>query len=203
MRGSPACTRAGTVTPTEPGVPGRAPGVPADASTETAPQSTSGMGPEPAATPVPPPGVDVGPGSPPGLAPEPEPAPVPAAATAPGSAPVAPELKLRHTRVSATWTAVVCAAVVAILLIIFILENGKTVEISYFGASGHMPLGVALLVAVVAGALLVGIIGIARLAQLRLVARRHRRTHAQATGSLTGPVDGTAGPTNTPDFPSS
>ncbi len=97
----------------------------------------------------------------------------------------------------------VCAAVLAILLLIFILENGKTVEITYFGASGHMPLGVALLVAAVAGALLVGIIGIARLAQLRLVARRHRRKHAQAAGSPAGPGDGTSGPPISPDFPSS
>jgi uncharacterized integral membrane protein len=46
-------------------------------------------------------------------------------------------------------------------------ENGKTVEIGYFEASGHLPLGVALLVAAVAGALLVGIFGVARRATIR------------------------------------
>ena len=149
--------------------------------------------------PIPPPGTQAAPGSPPGVAPESERAAVPG----PAMAPVAPELKVRHTRVSATWTAAVCAAVLAILLIVFILENGKTVEITYFGASGHLPLGVALLVAAVAGALLVGIIGIARLTQLRLVARRHRRRHAQAAGSPAGPADTSVGQPASPDLPSS
>lgn len=38
----------------------------------------------------------------------------------------------------------------------------------HFGASGYLPLGVALLLATVGGALLVGIIGVAQLTQLRL-----------------------------------
>lgn len=36
-------------------------------------------------------------------------------------------------------------AVVLLLLLIFILENGQRVSISYFGAHGHLPVGVALL----------------------------------------------------------
>ena len=57
-------------------------------------------------------------------------------------------------------------AIVLILLLIFILENTQSVKISYFGASGHVALGVALLFAAVGGALLVGILGAARIAQL-------------------------------------
>jgi lipopolysaccharide assembly protein A len=94
---------------------------------------------------------------------------------------------------SAAWTASICAAVLAILLIIFILENGKKVEISYMGVTGHLPLGVALLVAAAAGALLVGILGMARLTQLRLLARRHRRRHAQAQEQVTA-ADSPAAP---------
>jgi Lipopolysaccharide assembly protein A domain len=45
----------------------------------------------------------------------------------------------------------------------------------YFGTHGHLPLGVALLLAAVLGVLLVVIPGTARIIQLRITARRHRR----------------------------
>jgi uncharacterized integral membrane protein len=70
----------------------------------------------------------------------------------------------------------VAAAIVLILLLIFILENTQSVKISYFGAGGHVALGVALLLAAVGGALLVGILGAARIAQLRRHAKRHSRS---------------------------
>jgi uncharacterized integral membrane protein len=65
--------------------------------------------------------------------------------------------------------------VVLLLLLIFILENGRKVPVTYFGATGHLPLGVALLLAAVLGILLVVIPGTARIVQLRITARRHRR----------------------------
>jgi Lipopolysaccharide assembly protein A domain len=63
-------------------------------------------------------------------------------------------------------------------LLVFILENGHTVAVSFFGADGHLPLGVALLLAAVLGVLLVAIRGTARIVQLRITARRHRRLDA-------------------------
>ncbi len=54
-------------------------------------------------------------------------------------------------------------------------------DIGYFGAHGHLPLGVALLLAAVLGILMVVIPGTARIVQLRLTARRHRRAD---TGQL-------------------
>ena len=65
-------------------------------------------------------------------------------------------------------------AVVLVLLLIFILQNSRTVQISYLGAHGHLPLGVALLLAAILGTLLVVIPGTARILQLRITARRHR-----------------------------
>jgi uncharacterized integral membrane protein len=44
---------------------------------------------------------------------------------------------------------------VLILQLIFILQNNRTVEVSYLGAHGHLPLGVALLLSAVFGVLLV------------------------------------------------
>jgi uncharacterized integral membrane protein len=65
--------------------------------------------------------------------------------------------------------------VILILLLVFILENTQRVSVSYFGASGHLPLGVALLLAAVAGALIVGIAGSARILQLRRARKQSRR----------------------------
>jgi uncharacterized integral membrane protein len=66
-------------------------------------------------------------------------------------------------------------AIILLLLLIFILQNGAQVNVSYLGAHGHLPLGVALLLAAVCGVLLVVLAGTARISQLRAVARRHRR----------------------------
>lgn len=107
------------------------------------------------------------------------PAPDPPAASA--AAPLAlPQHKIGRTRISGTWVAMICCAVVLLLLLIFILQNGRTVEVSYFGAHGHLPLGVALLLAAVGGVLLVALAGSARIIQLRRTARRHRRADAAA-----------------------
>lgn len=70
------------------------------------------------------------------------------------------------------------AIAVLVLLLIFILQNLRDVTVTYFGASGQLPLGVALLFAAIAGALVVAIVGVARLTQLRLNARRRRRASA-------------------------
>jgi uncharacterized integral membrane protein len=103
--------------------------------------------------------------------------PLPQTDTAPGRP---ADHKIKHTRISGTWAAVVGFAVVLLLLLIFILQNQKSVEISYLGATGHLPLGVALLLAAVAGILLVALAGSARIMQLRTTARKHRRADAKA-----------------------
>jgi uncharacterized integral membrane protein len=78
------------------------------------------------------------------------------------------------TRTARAHNALIAGAVVLILLLVFILENTKSVKISYFGAGFRMPLGVALLLAAIGGALLVGIVGTARIVQLRRSVRRRR-----------------------------
>jgi lipopolysaccharide assembly protein A len=88
--------------------------------------------------------------------------------------------KIRHTRLSGTWAAVIAFGIVLLLLLIFILQNQNKVQVSYFGAHGHLPLGVSLLLAAVAGILLVALAGSARIMQLRATARKHRRAHEKA-----------------------
>jgi len=95
---------------------------------------------------------------------------------------------LRRTRMSGVWVGLALSAVVLLLLLVFILENEKKVDIAFFGAHGHLPLGVALLLAAVAGALLVLIPGTVRIMQLRRTARRHHAA-AQRAGSAAGTPD--------------
>jgi len=90
-----------------------------------------------------------------------------------------PHHTIRHTRISGLWFAVAFFAVVLLFLLIFILQNERNVGISYLGAHGHLPLGVALLLAAVCGVLLAILAGAARMAQLHSVARKHRRVDAQ------------------------
>jgi uncharacterized integral membrane protein len=111
----------------------------------------------------------------------------PAEAAAPGAAgePQAPgtsqapgtpaERPAKRTRTSGTWTGVIAGAIILLLLLIFILENTQRVKISFLGIHGHLSLGVALLLAAVGGGLVVGIVGTARIVQLRTRARRMSR----------------------------
>ena len=105
-----------------------------------------------------------------------------------------PEHKIKRTRISGLWVSVGFFAVVLLLLLIFILQNGTKVDISYMGAHGHLPLGVALLLSAVCGVLLVVLAGAARISQLRTVARRHRRADAKRVTAARA-AGGTAGPT--------
>ena len=81
----------------------------------------------------------------------------------------------KRTRLSATWVALGCFSILLLFALIFILQNGHSVDISYLGAHGHLPLGVALLLAGLCGAALVGLAGTARILQLRNHARRQRK----------------------------
>ena len=115
----------------------------------------------------------------------------PASDTPPQAAPEqpAPELpqhQIKRTRISGLWVAVGFFAVVLLLLLIFILQNGTKVDVSYMGAHGHLPLGAAMLLAAVCGVLLVVLAGAARISQLRATARKHRRADAKRTKAASG-----------------
>jgi len=105
-----------------------------------------------------------------------KPASADSASVPPAGEPQQVQAKPPRTRTSTAFSGFVAGAIVLILLLIFILENTQSVKISYFGASGHVALGVALLLAAVGGALLVGILGAARIAQVRRHAKRHSRS---------------------------
>jgi putative membrane protein len=79
------------------------------------------------------------------------------------------------TRISGVRTALIVGAVALVVVLIFVIQNAHTVSISFFGAHLHVSLAVALLLAAVAGALVMAAAGTARITQLRQVMRRDRR----------------------------
>ncbi|HXD81150.1 MAG TPA: LapA family protein [Candidatus Acidoferrum sp.] len=81
----------------------------------------------------------------------------------------------RQTRLSGAWTAVVIGLVGLVVILVFILQNQATVEVSFLVFKGHLPLAVALLFSLILGALIVVAFGAARILQLRMVAGRARR----------------------------
>ena len=80
------------------------------------------------------------------------------------------------TRASAVWVAIAAALLLLVLLIVFILQNSTKVQVHFLSAQGTLSLGMALLIAAVAGGVVVAIAGIARVTQLRMNARRIRRS---------------------------
>ena len=75
-----------------------------------------------------------------------------------------------RTRVSASWTAVVVAAFVLVLLVVFIAQNTQHSSINFLWFHGSAPTAVVLLIAATAGALIVIIVAAARILQLRRAA---------------------------------
>jgi uncharacterized integral membrane protein len=105
----------------------------------------------------------------------------PAAATdppvaSPATAEPSPQIdrSVPRTRIGTAYVALVSGLVVLVVLLVFILENTRTIPITFFGATGRLPLGVALLLAAVAGALILGVVGTVRIGQLRRRVRRAR-----------------------------
>lgn len=141
-------------------------------------QPGTGAATDPPTTPVPAQRQDqpTTPSAPPSTDPRPT-DPKPVATKPAGTKPAKTSLKFKPTRVSGTWVAVIVAAIVLVFLLIFILQNLTSVTVHFIGVNGTLPLGVALLLATVAGALLVALVGGARILQLRRIARKaHTRS---------------------------
>jgi hypothetical protein len=89
-----------------------------------------------------------------------------------------------------------------LVLLVFILENGQTARVAFFGVHGHLPQGVALLLAALVGAAFVVLTGAARILQLRVRAQGHLLGHlggrrSRKAGTRRGP-DGPRDTAGTP-----
>ena len=90
----------------------------------------------------------------------------------PPTVPVPAPPVVTRTRTGGLWTGLILSAIVLIFLLVFILQNLNVVTIAFLGFTFSLPIGVALLLAAVAGLLLVAIPGGLRILQLRRAARR-------------------------------
>jgi uncharacterized integral membrane protein len=95
-----------------------------------------------------------------------------------GQLPPAPEPGPRNvrTRLSGVHTSLIAGAAGLTVVMIFIIQNTRAVNISFLGAHLRLSLAVALFLAAIAGGLLMAAAGTARITQLRRIIRRDRRT---------------------------
>jgi putative membrane protein len=96
-------------------------------------------------------------------------------APAPPPASAAPRRRPLRTRISSARTALIAGIAVLVVVLIFIIQNAHAVTINFLGAHLRLSLAVALLLAAVAGALMMAAAGTARITQLRRTMRRDRR----------------------------
>jgi uncharacterized integral membrane protein len=81
------------------------------------------------------------------------------------------------TRASRAWVRVLPALIVLAVTLVFVFQNSRHVKVSFFNASGTVPLSVALLGAAALGALLVLALGSVRILQLRRRVQRRGQGH--------------------------
>jgi uncharacterized integral membrane protein len=72
-----------------------------------------------------------------------------------------------RARAGVAWLGICTTAVIVVVLVVFVVQNTRSVEITFLWMHGRVPLAVLLLVATV---------GTARIAQRRRPSRTHRNT---------------------------
>jgi uncharacterized integral membrane protein len=99
---------------------------------------------------------------------------------APGTAPPVPTSggEVPATRTARLFVALAVAMAALVVVLVFVLENLRRVEVDFFGARLRLPLGVDLLLAAVLGGLVVFFFGALRIAQLRRLVRGRRAARA-------------------------
>jgi uncharacterized integral membrane protein len=72
------------------------------------------------------------------------------------------------------WMTVFAGVLVAVALIVFMLQNTETVQVTFLGMTGSTSLALMLLIAAVGGSLLTLILGSTRIIQLRHQVHKRR-----------------------------
>ncbi|OJF11180.1 hypothetical protein BG844_28145 [Couchioplanes caeruleus subsp. caeruleus] len=83
-----------------------------------------------------------------------------------------PAGRVPRTRTGAAWSGICVAALLFVVLIVFMLQNTRHVEVTFLWLHGSLPLALALLIAGVGVGIATAAIGTARIAQLRRLSRR-------------------------------
>lgn len=85
-----------------------------------------------------------------------------------------PPSRVPRTRTGAAWFGICAATLLSVVLIVFMLQNTRSVEVSFLWMHGTLPLALALVIAGVGTAILTMVVGTARITQLRRLSRRQR-----------------------------
>jgi lipopolysaccharide assembly protein A len=83
-----------------------------------------------------------------------------------------PAERVPRTRAGATWVGLCAAVLVLVVLLVFLVQNTGSVEITFLWLHGTLPLALALLIAAAGTAILALVVGTARITQLRRLVRR-------------------------------
>src|SRR4051812_45571050 len=127
---------------------------------------------QPNTTPAPPARPDVAPvDAPPAPSSEP---PAEKGTVPPSSSQPQPQPRVRGTRTGRVWVGVCAAALITVALIIFMVQNTHTVQVTFLGLTGSTSLALMLLIAAVGGILVTLVLGSARILQLRHSLRTRR-----------------------------
>ena len=92
----------------------------------------------------------------------------------------APDPGERQTRLSGAWTALIVGIAALVVILVFVLQNLQNVRVNFLIFDGELPLAIALLSAMILGAIIVLAFGGGRILQLRMVARRARLRRVKA-----------------------
>jgi uncharacterized integral membrane protein len=92
--------------------------------------------------------------------------PPPSADTPAGNPPSTGKPPLR-TRTGWAWVGLCAAALVAVMLIVFIAQNTQKATVSFLWLDGNAPVAVIILISAAAGAMIMAVFGTARIVQLR------------------------------------
>lgn len=90
------------------------------------------------------------------------------------------------SRTAGIWIALILGAIVLALLLIFVMQNQTPAAFTYFSATFRLPLGIAMLLAAVAGALVMGLVGSVRIIQMSWELRRLRKNQAAVRDLVRG-----------------
>ena len=85
-----------------------------------------------------------------------------------------------RSRLGSTLVASTIGMLLALAMVVFALQNDTRQAFEFLWFDFTLPDGIAMLLAAIFGGLIVALLGLARVFQLRLAARRHRRMDHQS-----------------------
>lgn len=82
------------------------------------------------------------------------------------------------------WAALILGVIILILLLVFVIQNNASVGFEYMAWSFNLPLGVAILLAAIAGALVMALVGSVRMFTLSRRVRRLEKERSRIKDAL-------------------